>query len=292
MIPSLCVLIFKTTSNAEQSLNRHILFWLIGLALSLGLDRSMAGGAQPQNTEQGTQELRVLCYNIHHGRGMDNQVDLERIAAVIRRAQPDLVALQEVDNKTLRTGRVDQTHELARLTGLHGKFVKQIDYEGGEYGQAILSKPSLSDVKVHWLPGTPAREQRITGVVEVSVAGKPLSFATTHLHHANATFRVQQTDELNRLFVGSSHPVLLAGDLNAEPASEPLTNLARHWRLAQSAPELKTFPADRPTKQIDYVLFSPKDAFETVSAEVIDEPLASDHCPLFVVLRWQTENAP
>lgn len=267
-----------------------MLLWVLCLVASLVVASPAASGAQPTGADSGPSVLRVLCYNIHHGRGMDDQVDLQRIADVIRHAQPDLVALQEVDNRTMRTGGVDQTSELARLTGLQGKFVKQIDFEGGEYGQAILSKLPLPDVQVHWLPGMPQRERRIAGVVEVKVAGQQLSFVTTHLHHANETFRAQQFDELNRLFGDAKHPVVLAGDLNAEPGSQPLVKLAEKWQVAQQAPELITFPADRPTKQLDYVLFSPQDAFEVVSAEVIEEPLASDHRPLLVVLRLMSNS--
>lgn len=78
--------------------------------------------------------LRVLTYNIHHGRGTDDLVDIPRIAAVIKALQPDLVALQEVDQRTRRTGGVDQTARLAELTQLHGQFMRQIDFEGGRYG--------------------------------------------------------------------------------------------------------------------------------------------------------------
>ncbi len=59
--------------------------------------------------------------------GNDQQVDLERIATVIRKSQADVIAPQEVDNRTERTGRVDQTATLARRTGMNGKFIKQID---------------------------------------------------------------------------------------------------------------------------------------------------------------------
>ena len=105
--------------------------------------------------------LRVLCYNIHHGEGVDGKVDLIRQAGVIKSCSPDLVALQEVDDRTERTGRIDQTARLAELTGLEGRFVHQLDYEGGRYGQAILSKFPMSDVALHWLPGMPDRERRM-----------------------------------------------------------------------------------------------------------------------------------
>ena len=102
--------------------------------------------------------LRVLSYNIHHGRGTDGVVDLERIAGVIRGSAADVVVLQEVDDRTERTGRIDQTAELGRLTGLHAEFGRQIDYQGGRYGQAILSRTPLEEPRVHVLPGDPDRE--------------------------------------------------------------------------------------------------------------------------------------
>ncbi len=127
--------------------------------------------------------IRVLCYNIHHGEGTDQKVDLPRLAQVISKLKPDLVALQEVDQGNKRTGQVDQPGELARLTGLHGIFGKQIPYQGGSYGQAILARSKPEHPKVHLLPGEPDREQRIAFEVTVTLAGQPIVFASTHLHH-------------------------------------------------------------------------------------------------------------
>ena len=267
--------------------------WIAGIFL-VGLTVLPLVNAVAEDEARIGLQLRVLCYNIHHGRGNDGNVDLERIAAVIRRVNPDLVALQEVDRGTRRTAGVDQTAELARLTGLQGKFVKQIDYEGGEYGQAILSRFPLPEPKVHWLPGDPPREQRIAGAVDLTLAGQRLTFATTHLHHADGAIRLDQANALNTLFAGRANPVILAGDLNAVPGSPPLAELTQQWHVAQSpknltpgAPEsgeLATFPAALPTRQIDYVLTTPRGAFQIQSAQVLDEPLASDHRPLLVVL--------
>jgi endonuclease/exonuclease/phosphatase family metal-dependent hydrolase len=228
--------------------------------------------------------LRVLCYNIHHGEGTDGKIDLPRLAKVITAAKPDLVALQEVDHKTRRTGGVDQTAELARLTGLAGKFGKAIDYEGGGYGQAVLSRFPIDELKVHLLPGTPDRERRIAAEARVTVGGRDLSFVTTHLHHQNAAFREQQAAELNALFGTADRPVILAGDLNADPDSKPLGILLGKWANATSGPALFTFPAGKPAKQIDYVLYRPAGRFRAVEAKVIAEAVASDHRPVLAVL--------
>ncbi len=241
--------------------------------------------------------MRILVYNIHHGRGMDDQVDLPRIAAVIRSVDPDLVSLQEVDDRTQRTGGVDQTAVLAELTGLVGQFAHQIDFEGGRYGQAILSRQTGSPISLHWLPGTPDRERRLAGRVDFRFGDRTVTFVTTHLHHANEAFRIAQAEELNRLFAtepSSGEPVgnslaILTGDLNAPPDSEPLRVLQTRWKsaTAEQADQL-TFPADQPNRQLDYVLFRSTGAGSVTvkSARVLDEPLASDHRPLLVELEW------
>ena len=243
-----------------------------------------AVAALPAADPPGRTTLRVLCYNIHHGRGTDGKVDLPRIAGVIRDAKPDLVALQEVDDRTRRTGQVDQTAELARLTGLHGRFGKQIDYQGGGYGQAVLSRFPLGELTVHWLPGVPDRERRIAAEARVKVGGRELSFVTTHLHHQNPEFREQQAAKLNELFGAADRPVVLAGDLNATPDSKPLAILSQKWTVATAGPSLFTFPAGKPTKQIDYVLYRPAGRFKAVEAKVIAEAVASDHRPVLAVL--------
>ena len=139
--------------------------------------------AEPALSQESFRDLRILTYNIQHGAGADGTVDLERQAAVIRRLKPDLVALQEVDDRTQRTKNVDQSTELGRLTDLHVRFAHQLDFEGGRYGQAILSRFPCSDLTVHWLPGRPDRERRIAGAITVDLDGEKLTFVTTHLHH-------------------------------------------------------------------------------------------------------------
>ena len=227
--------------------------------------------------------LRVLCYNIHHGEGTDGKLDLPRVAKVIRAADPDLVALQELDDKTKRTGGVDQTAELTRLTGLHGAFGKAIDFQGGGYGQAVLSRFPLGETTVHPLPGMPNREKRIAFEARLTIDGRDLSLVTTHLDHQLAAEREGQAAKLNELFA-ADRAVILAGDFNATADSKAFAALTAKWTDATAGRGLLTIPVDRPAKQIDYVLFRPTERFRAVAAVVIDESVASDHRPVLVVL--------
>lgn len=227
--------------------------------------------------------LRVLCYNVHHGEGTDKKLDLLRIAKVIRAADPDLVALQEIDDRTKRTGGVDQAAELARLTGLHGAFGKAIDLQGGGYGQAVLSRFPLGAVTVHPLPALPDREQRVAVEAAVTIDGKEVAFVTTHLDHELADLRERQAAKLNDLFASGDRAVILAGDLNATPDSKVLEALTAKWQDATAGKGLLTSPAGRPAKQIDHVLSRPAGRFRVVAAKVPDEAVASDHRPVLVV---------
>lgn len=254
---------------------------LLSVALLL-IGTVSAGAAEPVR-------VRVLTYNIHHGEGTDGKLDLPRIAAVIRQQEPDLVALQEVDVGTRRAQGVDQAAELGRLTGMQAAFGKAMDYGGGQYGEALLSRWPLSDVQVHNLPCTAGREPRCAAAARVQLGGDgpAVVLAGTHLEHADAALRLCQSGKLApALVAGNSLPAILAGDFNAEPASPPIQVLLRHWTDATADKPEATYPADIPTVKIDYVFFRPAERWRVVQTQVVDERIASDHRPLLVVLEW------
>ncbi len=226
-------------------------------------------------------ELRMMCWNLHHGAGTDGKVDLERIAAVIREQKPDLVALQEVDNKCRRSKSVDQAAELAKLTGLHGAFGKAMDHDGGEYGQAILSRFPIGDTRVYRLPGE--GEPRIAFEAEVKVDGKALRMITVHLDHQQDARRLKQAETLAKALENHHEPMILAGDFNDLPASRTLTAFGVPWQaLAKEEPGF-TCPAEKPSVEIDHILVRGLEAAGPV--EVLPEAVASDHRPLAVTLR-------
>lgn len=233
--------------------------------------------------------LRVLSYNIHHGRGLDDQVDLKRIASLIRNADPDVVALQEVDRNTSRSGNVKQSRELARLTGMYASFAKAIDFQGGEYGQAILSRFPLTDVEVTKLANRDNREQRIAVSVLFDLAKDyRVQFVSTHLDHAEPNIRLEQAEQLASL--GSRNAVLslLAGDMNDVPRSKVISKITETWSAPQDHQNLYTFPTATPTRQLDYILLRRPTKPVIVSSKVIDESVASDHRPIFISIELQS----
>lgn len=234
--------------------------------------------------------LRLLTYNIHHGEGVDGKLDLERIAAVIRSVEPDVVALQEVDRKATRSKSVDQPAELAKLTQMHVVFGDNIPLQGGQYGNAVLSRFPIRTSRNHKLPNFDAGEQR--GVLDVELdwpAGAPvegrLRLLATHFdHRTNDRERIASVWMINE-FIRTSplQPTLLMGDLNATPDSGTLKELHPRWTRSNDQPA-PTIPVDKPTHQIDYVLYRPAARWTAIETRVLDEAVASDHRAVLAVL--------
>lgn len=233
--------------------------------------------------------LRALCYNIHHGQGVDRRLDLKRIARVILSVQPDLVALQEVDRKVARTGGVDQPAELARLTGMHVAFGANIQLQGGQYGNAVLSRFPITSKRNHLLPNVNAGEQRGVLVAEIGhpKLKQPLRLLATHFdHRPDDSERVLSAKAVNKLASQSKQPTLLMGDLNDVIGSDPLTVLDKDWRRTNEKP-LPTVAVDTPRRQIDFILYRPADRWTVKETRVLDEAIASDHRAIFAVLELQ-----
>jgi endonuclease/exonuclease/phosphatase family metal-dependent hydrolase len=236
--------------------------------------------------------LRVLSYNIHHGEGVDEQLDLPRIARVIRSAQPDLVALQEVDINVPRTKGVDQAAELARLTEMQVVFGKAMDYCGGQYGVAVLSRFPILESTNHPLPLRQDHEPRTSLVTHIRLGegGPTVRFVCTHLDHRSDDFRIEQVRGLDQFLRDQEPlPTILAGDLNATPESRPLGLLLAHWALAGQGNESTAAKSEDRRRAIDHVLLRAPDDWRVVETQLLDEPIASDHRPWLVVVQLAKE---
>ncbi len=237
--------------------------------------------------------LRVLSYNIHYGQGTDGRYDLQRLANVINEAKPDLVALQEVDVGVKRSGRVHQASQLAELTGMAVRFGPTQHYEGGLFGNAVLTRLPILDVVIHPLPYTESTSQQVTyprGAIAVTVRspdGNPLRFVSTHFQHNVAEDRLAEAKAINKLFGQDDQlPTILAGDMNAKPGTEPIQELLKVWTNAADEPPSATAPSENPTSRIDYIFCRPVGLFSVSDAAVIAEPVASDHRPVLACLEW------
>lgn len=226
----------------------------------------------------------MLVFNIHAGKDAAGVDNLERVAALIKSTEADLVLLQEVDRGTTRSRGVDQLAVLMRLTGLHGAFGKSLDYQGGEYGIATLSRWPITADEIIPLRVDPP-QTRAGGSLEPRVAlivnTNGLRVVNTHFDASREdTYRLQEVERL--LGAINGFPLLAGGDFNSVPESTVQERLRRSglrdaW-LECGGKEGLTYPADTPVKRIDYLFLN---GFRCGSAAVL-ESTASDHRPLMV----------
>lgn len=248
---------------------------------------SSSGASRPLPSKR---TLRVMSYNIHVGVGMDKKLDLQRIAGVINREKPDLVGLQEVDRGVKRTEGKDEIAELANMTGMHSAFAHNLDFQGGQYGVAILSRHPITSTDHRKYENKRVAERRGMLRVEVNVAGQTLSFVTTHLDYQYADSRLFETEQLLKFLEGVKGPLIVSGDFNDEPVGSSyklmLGGFEDSWVRSRPKGDGFSYPADKPVKRIDYIFTAPR----TVKAKRawIVNTLASDHLPLVadVEIRW------
>lgn len=258
------------------------------LLVLAGLLAAGAAAAEPH-------VLRVLCYNIHYGQGMDGEYNLQRLAEVIQAAQPDLVALQEVDVGVRRSGQVHQLQKLGELTGLTARFGPTQHYEGGLFGNAVLTRLPILDELIQPLPYTEATPERTTyprGALAVTVRapdGRPLRFVSTHFQHNVEEDRVVEAKAVNALFADPADGLrtILAGDFNATPEAEPIRILQERWQHAIDAARAPSAPSVNPKSRIDYIFYRGSAAFRVLGSEVLPEAMASDHRPVLAILELQ-----
>ncbi len=228
-------------------------------------------------------EITIMSYNIHHGEGTDGVFDLQRIADLILEHEPDVVALQEVDVGTYRSSRVDQARRLADLTGMEVVFGEFMEYDGGTYGMAILSRLRLLESYNHRLPRGP--ESRTALTVKVRMPnGQPLWVSGIHFYRTEQE-RLAQAQRLLRILANETAPVILVGDFNSRLGDPVMERVEEEFSVPRKFGPPNTFPSDLPDREIDFVVYRPGDSFTLLDYRVLDVPVISDHRPVLARLR-------
>lgn len=225
--------------------------------------------------------LKVMSYNIQGHAAVHRQDHLPKLAEVIAAVAPDIVGLQEVHCRT-RAGPVHQGEVLAEMTGMNLWFGRSCAMDGGDYGNAVLTRGTVRQSSVHPLPG--AGEPRSMLETEIHLDGMSLSFFVTHLAawgRLLRTARMSQIAVVGDIIARGSLPHVLAGDFNVPPGATEIATLLEHGHLRVCG-EMKeaTFPMTR--QRLDYIFCGPR--WELVSSEVVRRG-PSDHWPIVVELR-------
>lgn len=230
-------------------------------------------------------KIKAMTYNIFSGRNLARDLNLEHAASVIRRVQPDFVTLNEVRSHTEDVGPINQACELARLTGYYPVFGKAIDILGGEYGNGFLSRLPVLQSEVIHIPdpertGDYYYEHRCILRCVLLANEQPITVLCTHFGLAPAE-QQNAVDAVLALLEKESNPVLLMGDLNAEPDCPVLQPLFDKLTDTAKGSGILTFPSDKPIIKIDHIFCSPH--FKTENIYSIDTQ-QSDHRPLIAEL--------
>jgi endonuclease/exonuclease/phosphatase family metal-dependent hydrolase len=232
-----------------------------------------------------------VTYNVHRCVGNDRRLNVARIADVLARLRPDIVALQELDVGRARTGHVDQAHEIAKRLDMACHFHAALTVEEERYGDAILTCYPERLVQVGPLPGYDrirALEPRGALWVEVEIDDRPVQVINTHLGLVPREQQIQAAWLAGPAWLGHplcKGPQILLGDFNATGASLVYRTLsgklAAARNLAKKRTPTSTFPSPLPVLRIDHLFVSPEVKVADVFAPF--DPLtrtASDHLPL------------
>ncbi|OGX09802.1 MAG: hypothetical protein A2Y05_02820 [Omnitrophica WOR_2 bacterium GWA2_53_43] len=236
-----------------------------------------------------------MTYNVHSCVGIDGRHSPKRIARVIGRYQPDIVALQELDIGRKRTGEADQPHLIAKELEMLYHFHPAIEVAEERYGNAVLSRYPVELVRAMKLPKLESRlklEPRGAVWVSVKIGDIHLQIINAHLSFYGPECRHQAKALIGPEWLAHprcTEPVILCGDFNSLPNTNPWRTINGKLRDVQRSLDehrpLATWFGRYPIGRIDHVFVSPG-----IKVLVIDVPktqlnkLASDHLPLIVDL--------
>ena len=254
--------------------------------LTADLDAAAKGEyTEPVYDKYKKQNLRVLSYNIRHGAGNKDGLNLSRTASVIAAQQADVVALQEVDSVfSTRSDNKYQIKELAEATGMYGIFCSALT----GYGIGILSKEMPLSVKVVSL--TPDFEPRRMLMAEFE------NYVFASLHVGLSADARRGTGPIIKAaaeeWVETGKPLIIAGDFNDDGTDDEMQG-ARGVLTKYLQENGFTFHSDRTTPTwsdgiyvIDHIIsYDPIGGVEKLSYEVVNDKVTSDHMPILGELR-------
>ncbi len=239
---------------------------------------------------QETVSINIMSYNIRHGAGMDEVLDLSRAATIINAQAPDLIGLQEIDDYCQRTDSVGQTEFLAEQTDMIGSFGKFMDYQGGEYGMATLSAKPLISTKILQLPDG-IHEPRSAIIHEVEIA-KDCNIVFVNVHfdwisgEEGSASRLNQAKTLVEYVDTIDKAVIITGDFNCTPDSPTMQYFyTQGFEFATKGEDNLSFQGTNKV-EIDHVIYrsTASQKVSVKSIRLLDEPVVSDHRPLVAEL--------
>ncbi|MEM8943794.1 MAG: endonuclease/exonuclease/phosphatase family protein [Planctomycetota bacterium] len=260
-------------------------------------------------------QLRIVTYNIAHGRGLaasnweggspaTRHQRLSDIADQLINLDADIVVLNEVDFDSSWSGHINQAKFLADRSAYPYRVEQRnLDFRvlgwTWRFGNAVLSKYPVSHAQTVDLPGYSTWETLLVGkkralACNLEFGGQKFQLVAAHLSHRSEAVRVQSARHIIQLARASGGPTVVAGDLNSTPpglpnskadsAGQNAIGVFDHSDLLRRSPRefldgqnQLTFPADQPSQAIDWIL-APAD-WRFSDYRVVQSTL-SDHRPV------------
>ncbi|MBR3928687.1 MAG: endonuclease/exonuclease/phosphatase family protein [Clostridia bacterium] len=226
--------------------------------------------------------MRLMTYNIQSGRDAFRKLDLSASEKTVREFAPDLLALNEVRMKTRDVGDVEQAKALAESLHMHFFFAKAINYNGGEYGVALLSKFPILHAEAIPVPSLPLfrrelrYEDRVLLKAELDVSGKSVFAFVSHFGLSNAE-RESATMLFEKEIAKIEGPAIFMGDLNMTPEDALIGRIKTHLTDLSENESFMTHHTLSLKDRIDYIFASRHFTLEKVFCPY---STASDHLPI------------
>lgn len=221
--------------------------------------------------------MKVMTYNIRHGRGLDGKVNLDRIAADIRRAQADIVGLQEVDRFNIRSGFKDQVQQLAEKTGMSWSYSPSVTWGFAQYGNAVLSRYPIVSNEVYSLPGIVEKRSLMKTVVQTGE--HQVTVLNTHLG-VSVKEREKQIPIVADILKDVEGPSILMGDFNMESDHKLMEQTFGEWSKVKLKQKSATVLSGHEIDHIFVNLAAPVQTAWTMTSD------GSDHNPVVGEWKW------
>lgn len=220
--------------------------------------------------------MTVATWNIHGGVGPDGKFDLVRVVDLLRRAAPDIIALQEVDGRRAGPGHENPFVFLRKALGEHGAEARSIIGHNGDYGQLLISRWPLTDIRIHDISVARSEPRRAIEALVATPHGA-IRFVATHL---GLSFRERrdQIEKLAKLAAQPAERMIMAGDFN-----DWLWRGSVHAKIRKILPArtwVRTFPAHFPLIRLDRIYCHPPAALGRTWTDPAARAV-SDHLPVF-----------
>lgn len=223
----------------------------------------------------------VMTYNIASGHKPDGGRNESLINDYFKLKNPDIIGLNEVDINTERSNNTNLLSVISDKLDYNSVFSKSIDFQGGHYGNGLLTKYNILSQEQKLLYNEQGSEQRSLLHTVINIQDFNTNVLLTHLEYNNKDVRTKQLEYIKDYIQHLSGPIILMGDFNLESPSE-LDVLTNKLNVIYGLSSPVTFPSDNIT--LDYILYSKE--LELVSYNV-DEKNYSDHYPVLATFSFK-----